>query len=153
MEVAEPSFSIWKDSMSSEFRPAMAELINVMASPDDREFASTLTTSSIMTPSTTQRGLESPKMDVAPLTLILGAVPNVPDTFCTETPADFPSSERLISPTPLILTSTAESWSVAPVKRRLSVVVIPVTTASERSSVLVESTKSTFSATGLATLA
>ena len=91
-------------------------------------------------------------MEVAPLTLILGAVPKVPDTFCTDTPADFPSSERLISPTPLIFTSTAESWSVAPVNRRLSVVVIPVTTASESISVLVESTKSTFSAAGLVTL-
>ena len=149
MEVAEPSLRIWNDSMSSEFRPAMAELINVVASPDDKELASTF---SIMTPSTTHRGLESPKIEVAPLTLILGAVPNVPDTFCTETPADFPSSERLTSPTPLIFTSTAESWSVAPVKSRLSVVVIPVTTASESISVLVESTKSTFSAAGLVTL-
>ena len=52
----------------------------------------------------------------------------------------------------VVAVAGAESWSVAPVKRRLSVVVIPVTTASESISVLVESTKSTFSAAGLVTL-
>ena len=35
-------------------------------------------------PSTTHSGFELPKIDVAPRTRILGAVPNVPDTFCTE---------------------------------------------------------------------
>ena len=35
-------------------------------------------------PSTTHSGFELPKIDVAPRTRILGAVPKVPDTFCTE---------------------------------------------------------------------
>lgn len=37
-------------------------------------------------PSTTHSGFELPKIDVAPRTRILGAVPNVPETFWTETP-------------------------------------------------------------------
>ena len=88
---------------------------------------------------------------MAPLTLILGAVPKVPETFCTETPADLPSRERLISPSPLMFTSTAESLSVAPVNILLSVVVIPVTTASESISVLSSRVKSTFAAAGFTT--
>ena len=60
IEVAEPSFNIWKLSMSSELSPAIAEEINVAASPDDRLSAFTSATSSMMTPSTTQSGLEDP---------------------------------------------------------------------------------------------
>ena len=128
MEVAEPSFRMLKLSMSSAFRPAMAELISVVASPEESASASMSITSSIMTPSTTQRGFELPKIDVAPRTRILGAVPNVPDTFCTETPAERPSRPRLISAIPESFTSSAERRSAAPVKSRLSVLVIPVTT-------------------------
>lgn len=67
-------------------------------------------------------------MDDAPRTRIFGAAPNVPETFCTDTPAERPSRLRLISPTPLSLTSSAMSWSVAPVNIRLSIFCIPVTT-------------------------
>ena len=67
--------------MSSAFSPAIAEEIKVFASPDDNELASTLAMSSMMTPSTTHNGLDEPKIDVLPRTRILGAVPNVPDTF------------------------------------------------------------------------
>ena len=59
-EVAEPSLRISKLSMSSELRPAMAELIRVLASPDDSWSALTSTTSSMMTPSTTHSGFELP---------------------------------------------------------------------------------------------
>ena len=62
-----------------------------------------------------------------------------------------PSRERLISPIPLMFTSTAESLSVAPVNILLSVVVIPVTTASESISVLSSSVKFTFAAAGFTT--
>ena len=60
IEVAEPSFKIWKLSMSSEFKPAMAEEISVFGSPEESSSALTSTTSSIMTPSTTHKGLELP---------------------------------------------------------------------------------------------
>lgn len=73
--------------MSSALSPAMAELMSVVASPDERELASTLITSSMITPSTTQSGLVSPKIDVAPRMRIFGAAPKVPETFCTDTPA------------------------------------------------------------------
>ena len=36
MEVAEPSRRIWNDSMSSAFKPAMAEESSVSALPDER---------------------------------------------------------------------------------------------------------------------
>ena len=74
-------------------------------------------------------------MEVAPRTLILGDVPNVPDTFCTDTPAALPSRARLISATPSSLTSSALSLLVAPVNRRLSIFCIPVTTTPSRTSV------------------
>ena len=106
----------------------MAEEISVVASPDESASASMSTTSSIMMPSTTHSGFELPKIDVAPRTRILGAVPNVPETFWTETPAERPSRPRLMSAMPESFTSSATSWSDAPVKRRLSVLVIPVTT-------------------------
>ena len=48
-------------------------------------------------------------MDVAPRTRILGAVPNVPDTFWTDTPAERPSNARLISGMPSILTLAADN--------------------------------------------
>ena len=128
MEVAEPSLRMLKLSMSSAFRPAMAEEISVVASPEESASASMSTTSSMITPSTTHSGFELPKMEVAPRTRILGAVPNVPETFWTDTPAERPSRPRLISAIPDSLTSSAMSWSEAPVNRRLSVLVIPVTT-------------------------
>ena len=108
----------------------MAELMSVVASPDERELASTLTTSSMITPSTTHSGFESPKIEVAPRTRILGAAPKVPDTFWTDTPAERPSRPRLISLTPSSRTSAAFSLSVAPVNMRLSIFCIPVTTTS-----------------------
>ncbi len=52
--------------------------MSVVASPDDKELASTLITSSMITPSTTHNGLESPKIDVAPRMRIFGAAPKVP---------------------------------------------------------------------------
>ena len=116
--------------MSSELRPAMAEEISVTASPDDRASALMPTTSSIITPSTTHSGLLDPEMDVAPRTRIFGAVPKVPLTFCTLTPAARPSNERLTSAIPLILALAASIFVVEPVNSRLSVTVIPVTTTS-----------------------
>ena len=71
-------------------------------------------------------------MDVAPRMRILGDVPKVPLTFCTDTPAACPSSERLMSATPLRRALSASNLSVAPVKRRRSVRVRPVTTTSLR---------------------
>ena len=135
IDVADPSLSILMLSMSSELRPAIAELIIVTASPDDSSSVLTSVTSSMMTPSTTHRGLEFPRMEVAPRTLIFGAVPKVEDTFWTETPAARPSSDRLISATPLNIISSASSLLDAPVKRRLSMSFIPVeTTAASRAS-------------------
>ena len=116
--------------MSSALSPAMAFDIRVSASPEDRLSASTSVTSSMITPSTTHRGLEEPKIDVAPRTRIFGAVPNVPLTFCTDTPAARPSSERLISATPSSFASAALILVEAPVNNRLSMVCIPVTTTS-----------------------
>ena len=60
IDVAEPSLRIWKLSISSELRPAIAELIRVSGLPEAKSSAPTLETSSIITPSTTQRGLELP---------------------------------------------------------------------------------------------
>lgn len=60
MEVAEPSFNIWKLSMSSELSPAIADEMSVLASPDYKSSASTSVTSSMMTPSTTQSGFDEP---------------------------------------------------------------------------------------------
>lgn len=74
----------------------MAEGDSVVASPTRAASASMSTTSSIMMPSTTHSGFELPKIDVAPRTRILGAVPNVPETFWTETPAERPSRPRLM---------------------------------------------------------
>ena len=128
MEVAEPSLRIWKLSMSSALRPDMAELINVTASPDERSSVLTSTASSMITPSTTHNGLELPYMEVAPRTRILGAVPKVPETFCTDTPAERPSNERLISGIPSIRALDASTLSAAPVNKRLSTFDIPVTT-------------------------
>ncbi len=54
----------------------------------------------------------------------------MPLTFCTDTPAARPSSERDTSPTPLSRLSSALIFVVAPVKSRLSCVPIPVTTTS-----------------------
>ena len=132
--------------MSSALSPAMAELMSVVASPDDKELASTLITSSMITPSTTHNGLESPKIDVAPRMRIFGAAPKVPETFCTDTPAERPSRPRLISLMPSSLTSEANSWSVAPVKIRLSIFCIPVTTTDAISCALALSMKSMRSA-------
>ena len=73
-------------------------------------------------------------MEVAPRTRILGAVPNVPETFCTDTPAARPSSPRLISGSPSNFTLSAVKLAAAPVKRRLSTFVIPVTTTSSSTS-------------------
>ncbi len=109
----------------------MAELMRVTASPEDKLSASTSVTSSIMTPSTTHSGLELPYMEVAPRTRILGAVPKVPDTFWTDTPAARPSSARLISGIPSSLIFSAESFVAAPVNNRLSIFCIPVTTTSD----------------------
>ena len=131
MDVAEPSFRIWKLSISSGFKPAIAELINVSASPEERSSAPTSMASSMITPSTTHKGLELPYIEVAPRTRILGAVPKVPDTFCTDTPAERPSRPRLISAIPSILMFSAFNWSVAPVNIRLSIRCIPVTTTSD----------------------
>ncbi len=114
--------------MSSEFKPAIADDMRVLASPEDSSSALMSTTSSIITPSTTQRGFELPYMEVAPRILILGAVPNVPETFCTETPADLPSRLRLMSAMPSSLASSAEILSVAPVNNLLSIFCMPVTT-------------------------
>ena len=133
MDVAEPSFRIWKLSMSSALRPAMEELMRVSTSPVARASALTSTASSMMTPSTTHSGLLLPKMEVAPRTRILGAVPKVPLTFCTDTPAARPSSERLMSAMPSIFIFSASICTVAPEKRRLSIFCIPVTTTSCRS--------------------
>ena len=69
-------------------------------------------------------------MEVAPRTCILGAVPNVPDTFCTLTPAERPSNERLMSAMPLIKASLALILSAAPVNIRRSMFDTPVTTTS-----------------------
>ena len=71
-------------------------------------------------------------MEVAPRTRILGAVPNVPDTFWTETPDARPSSARLISGTPSNLAFSASTFAVEPVKSRLSIFCIPVTTTPSR---------------------
>ena len=111
----------------------MALEISVSASPEDNSSALTSVTSSMITPSTTQRGFDEPKIEVAPRTRIFGAVPNVPDTFCTLTPAARPSREREISAIPSIFADVASIFAVAPVKRRLSVFTIPVTTTSSRS--------------------
>ena len=43
--------------------------------------------SSCTTPSITHNGFVSPKIEDDPRTVIFGAVPNVPVTFCTVTPA------------------------------------------------------------------
>ncbi len=69
-------------------------------------------------------------MLVAPRTRIFGAAPKVPLTFCTETPAARPSSERLTSATPSSLLSLPLIFVVLPVKRRLSIFCMPVTTTS-----------------------
>jgi len=114
MAVAAASFRMVKDSMSSGFRPATEEPISVAASPVDSASFEMLTTSSRMMPSTTQRGLLSPDREVAPRTRILGAAPNVPETFCTETPATCPSSMREMSGTPL------RSASLADIQRKSS---------------------------------
>ncbi len=60
MEVAEPSFKIWKLSMSSALIPAIADDISVSALPDDNSSLETSTASSMITPSTTHKGLELP---------------------------------------------------------------------------------------------
>ncbi len=46
--------------MSFEFKPPTAELIKVKASPEDKASELTSATSSKITPSTTQSGLELP---------------------------------------------------------------------------------------------
>ena len=130
IEVAEPSFKIWKLSISSALSPATAEEISVVASPDDKSSAETSTASSKTTPSTTHNGVELPYIDVAPRTRIFGAVPNVPDTFWTETPAARPSRARLMSGIPSNFVLSASSLVVAPVKSRLSIFCTPVTTTS-----------------------
>ena len=69
-------------------------------------------------------------MDVAPRTRIFGAVPNVPETFWTLTPAARPSSDRLTSAMPSSFALEASNFVAAPEKRRLSCWVMPVTTTS-----------------------
>ena len=140
IEVAEPSFRIWKLSISSEFKPAIAEEIRVLASPEESWSADTSTTSSMMTPSTTHRGFDDPKIEVAPRTRILGAVPKVPDTFWTLTPAARPSKERLTSAIPSIFAFDASIFVAAPENNLLSCWVIPVTTTSFRVWLSLEST-------------
>ena len=68
-------------------------------------------------------------MEVAPRTRIFGAVPNVPETFCTETPATRPSREREMSAIPFSFASSASTLTEDPEKMRRSTEVIPVTTA------------------------
>ena len=60
IDVAEPSFNIWKLSMSSALSPAIAEEISVSGFPDAKSSAPTLAASSMITPSTTHRGLLLP---------------------------------------------------------------------------------------------
>src|SRR5699024_7274054 len=72
--------------------PATEEPRSVFISPVESASLEILTTSSTTTPSITQSGLLSPERDVAPRILSLGAVPKVPDTFCTDTPANCPSN-------------------------------------------------------------
>ena len=71
-------------------------------------------------------------MEVAPRTRIFGAVPNVPETFCTDTPAARPSREREISAIPLMFASLASTFTAEPVFMRRSTVYIPFTTAPSR---------------------
>ena len=63
-------------------------------------------------------------MEVAPRTRIFGAVPNVPETFCTDTPAARPSREREISAIPLMFASLASTFTAEPVFMRRSTVYI-----------------------------
>ncbi len=71
-------------------------------------------------------------MEVAPRTRIFGAVPKVPLTFCTLTPAALPSREREMSATPSSFALCASMVSAAPVNKRRSTFCIPVTTTSPR---------------------
>ncbi|MNQ85928.1 hypothetical protein D3C85_1011060 [compost metagenome] len=63
----------------------------------------------------------SPKIEEDPRTVILGAVPKVPVTFCTVTPAALPSIIRLTSTTPSTFNSVPEILLIAPVKVLLEV--------------------------------
>ncbi|MNQ85877.1 hypothetical protein D3C85_1010530 [compost metagenome] len=114
--VAAASFRILKLSISSGFKPATEDPINVLASPVVKASFEMLTTSSRIIPSTTQSGLLSPENEVAPRTRILGAAPKVPETFCIVTPATWPSSIRLTSVTPALSASAALINVEAPVK-------------------------------------
>src|SRR5690606_30082973 len=114
-EVAAASFRIWNDSISPGLRPATDDPRRVVGAPVDSWSLEIFTMSSKITPSTTQRGLLSPVMDVAPRTRILGAAPNVPDTFCTDTPAACPSNIRLTSGIPARWASSALTVEAAPV--------------------------------------
>ncbi|MNL72016.1 hypothetical protein D3C87_1972570 [compost metagenome] len=79
-------------------------------------------TSSKTTPSTTQSGLLSPVIEVAPRTLNFGADPNVPETFCTDTPATLPSSILLTSVAPSVLISFIKTVVADPVNSFLLMV-------------------------------
>ena len=87
-------------------------------------------------------------MEVAPRTRILGAVPKVPETFCTDTPATWPSRERLISAIPLSLALSASTLAVEPVINRRSTCCIPVATAASSTSASSARVKLTVAATG-----
>ena len=71
-------------------------------------------------------------MEVAPRTRIFGAVPKVPETFWTETPATWPSREREMSATPASFALSASTFAVEPVISRRSTVCMPVATAASR---------------------
>ena len=58
----------------------------------------------------------SPKIEEPPRMVILGEVPNVPDIFCTFTPAERPSIIRPISTIPSIFILSAFSVCELPVK-------------------------------------
>ena len=71
-------------------------------------------------------------MEVAPRTRIFGAVPKVPETFWTDTPATWPSREREMSAIPASFALSASTLVAEPVLSRRSMVCIPVATAASR---------------------
>ena len=116
MAVAAASFRMSNVSMSSALMPATEEPSSVVGSPLESWSFDTFTISSSTTPSTTHSGLLSPVIDATPRIRTLGAAPNVPDTFCTDTPAALPSSMRLMSDVPATFRSDAFSLTDEPVK-------------------------------------
>ena len=108
--------------------PATEEPSSVVGSPLESWSLEMSTTSSSTMPSTTHSGLLSPLIDVTPRMRTLGAAPNVPETFCTETPATLPSSMRLTSVTPAMFRSSVLSLTDDPVKVCFLMSWNPVTT-------------------------